>query len=207
MKLYLSSYRIPNAKALYGLVDKSPEEIHVAVIPNAKDYYADRARLYKVNDFVKYLQALGIGQIDVVDLRDFHDPHILEEKLSGYDLLWVCGGNTFCLRYEMQRSGFDTIIKSLLENGLIYGGDSAGALVAGPSIKGVELADIPQFAEKVIEDGLHLVPYYIVPHVGSAEYGVAIEKMLVLVQAEPYIALTDSQAVIFESSQHTIVSV
>lgn len=108
MKLYLSSYRIPNPDALSKLLGKSLQNVSVALIPNAKDYYSQRARDFKVHDLVSYMQQLGLT-VDVVDLRDYDDPKVLKKKLASYHLIWAMGGNTYILRYEMHRSGFEYI--------------------------------------------------------------------------------------------------
>jgi dipeptidase E len=117
------------------------------------------------------------------------------------------GGNTFMLRYQMQRSGFDNVIKELLESNIVYGGDSAGALVAGTSIGGINLesSDEPEFAEKVIEDGLDLVPYIIVPHIDDAEFAEVMPVVNARPDQDKIIRLKNSQAVIFNKGDYKIV--
>ena len=203
MKLYLSSYRIPTPKDLERLLAKPLQDTSVALISNAKDYYAKRARDFTVNDLVKYMEQLGL-KVDVIDLRDYDDADTVKQKLLGYDLIWAMGGNTYMLRYEMQRSGFDQIITELLESGIVYGGDSAGALVAGQSIAGVESADEPKFAEKYITDGLNLIPYVVLPHIDNPEFTDVLPSFKKKHQDKEIIELKDSQAVIFKDSDHHI---
>jgi len=205
MKLYLSSYRIPTPNDLSELLGKSLNEVSVALIPNAKDYYIERARNFKVNDLVEYMQQLGL-KVEIVDLRDYNDANVLKQKLTGYDLIWAMGGNTYMLRYEMRRSGFEKVIKELLDAGIVFGGDSAGALVAGVSIAGVESADEPEFAEEIIEDGLELVPFAILPHVDNPEFTDVLPIFRNIHQDKnEVIELKDSQAVIFDRENHHIV--
>lgn len=205
MKLYLSSYRIPTPDDLAQLLGKPLDKVSVALIPNAKDYYIERARAFKVNDLVTYMQQLGLN-VEVVDLRDYNDADVLKEKLTGHDLIWAMGGNTYMLRYQMRRSGFEGIIKNLLEGGVVYGGDSAGALVAGASIAGVESADEPEFAEEIIEDGLALVPFAILPHVDNPEFTDVLPIFRDMHQGKhQVIELKDSQAVIFDGEDHHVV--
>lgn len=205
MKLYLSSYRIPTPQDLFELIGKNPAQITVALIPNAKDYYAKRARDFRVNDMAEYLKSLLL-QVAIVDLRDYEDEVQLEKKLLEYGIIWAMGGNTFCLRYEMKRSGFENIIQNVLAKGVVYGGDSAGAAVAGVNLKGIELADEPEFAEEVIWDGLNLIPNYILPHVGNETFGDTIEQIK---QAQSdkslLIELTDSQAYVFNNGVGQVV--
>ncbi|MDB5179302.1 MAG: putative peptidase [Patescibacteria group bacterium] len=205
MKLYLSSIDIPTPDDLAGLLGKPLGGATVALIPNAQDYYSQRARDYKVAKRIAAFELLGFT-VDAVDLREYSDAAALKERLAGHDLVWAMGGNTFCLRYEMRRSGFEDIISGLLAEGAVYGGDSAGALVMGLSIGGIESADIPQFAEEVIEEGLKLVPYVVLPHSDNAEFAEAVSTVR---GRHPggteLIELRDSQAVIFNDGSHRIV--
>lgn len=202
MKLYLSSIRIPVPEELSRLVDKPLATTKVALIPNAQDYYAGRARDFKIHDLVRYMQDLGL-HVDVVDLRNYSDAEILKTKLLDYDLVWVMGGNTFVLRYEMKRSGFDQAIHELVDKDIVYGGDSAGALVAGTSIAGIESADEPAFAEEIIKEGMHLVPFVIMPHVDNPEFADVMPVVAKL--HKNMIKLTDAQAVVFNGDTRSIV--
>ena len=206
MKLYLSSKSIPSPDDLAVLIGKPIDAISVALIPNSKDFFAEHARNYLVNDFVTYMKQLGLS-VEVVDLRNYSDDNTLKQKLASYDLIWAMGGNTFNLRYEMRRSGFERIIRELLDKGVVYGGDSAGALVAGISITGIESADKPQFAKEVINEGLNLVPFFFLPHVDSPGYAHVIPIFKGLHQGnDNIIELKDSQAFIFDDGSHRIVT-
>lgn len=202
MKLFLSSILIPVPSELSKLIGKPLAEVSVAMITNAKDYYTERPKAFTVNRHMTFMQQLGL-KVDAIDLRDYEDSEVLKNKLASYDLVWVMGGNTFMLRYEMQRSGFDRILRELLERGIVYGGDSAGALVAGTSIKGIESADEPTFAEEVIEEGMNLVPFVIMPHIDNPSFADVLPVAREL--HENMIELKDSQAVIFDGDRHWIV--
>lgn len=205
MKLYLSSYRVPTPKDLIDLVGKPAEQIKVALIPNAKDYYAKRARDFKNNELVEYFKNLGL-HAEVVDLRDFEQKE-LKEKLINYDLIWAVGGNTFCLRYEMKRSGFENIIRELLESGIVYGGDSAGACVAGPTLKGVETSDVPEFAEAVIWEGLNLTDKIIIPHADNPWMQEELKPMLETYKDNPSaVVLNDNQAYVVDNQNTRVVT-
>ena len=163
MKLCLTSYRIPQPEHLLKLIDKPANETKLAVIPNAKDYYADRARAVKIKESQDYLSALGFNP-QTVDLRSYRDTKKLKKELERYDAIWVMGGNTFCLRYEMRESGFDQLLPQLLESGIVYVGESAGACVLSPSLSGLEQEDEPLFSEDIIWEGLGIVDKFILPH-------------------------------------------
>lgn len=204
MKLYLTSYRVPNPDDLFSFIGGRPEDIKVAIIPNAKDYYATRARDYKINEIVNYWQSLGASP-KVFDLNATNES-TLKIELPKYDLLWLTGGNTFCLNYAIHKSGFNKVIKEVLKHNVVFAGESAGAIVAGTSLKGVELADEPEFTDKPIYTGLCLVPYTIIPHSDNemfAESNVATKK---LHKTSEIIEITDSQAIKFENGKYSIIN-
>ncbi|CAN5692220.1 hypothetical protein BH23PAT2_BH23PAT2_02080 [soil metagenome] len=206
MKLYLSSYRIAVPDELFRLVGREPNKIKVALLPNAKDYYAPLAQDYKIRDIIRYQNDLGLMSVDIVDLRTFADSVSLYEKLKKYDLVWAVGGNTFCLRQEMKRSKFDQVIHPLLDEGVVYGGDSAGAVVAGTSLRGIESVDIPEFTEEVIYEGLRAVPYVLLPHADNEYFKEANEQTKQAHDGDDLISLDDNQAAIFENDTFRIVS-
>jgi dipeptidase E len=204
MKLYLSSYRIPTPNDLEKLLGKPFNQTSVALIANAKDYYTERPRSCTVGDLVEYMENLGLS-VDQVDLREFESSDSVKGALKAYDLIYVMGGNTYMLRYEMLRSGFDMVIKELLDDGIVFGGYSAGALVAGLSIAGVELDDEPEFAEEVIKEGLNLVPFAILPHVDDPGYKDILLTFRDIHKDKKIIELKDSQAVVFNDGDHVVV--
>ncbi len=206
MKLYLSSYRIPTPDDLKKLLEREFKDTKVAIIPNAQDYYVDRVRKIKIQDVATYLHELGFTHTTAVDLRQYTDAEALKNELGKSDLIWVMGGNTFCLSYQMQRSGFSKIIKELLDHGIVYGGESAGAVIAGNSLKGVEYLDPPEFAEAVVWDTLNLTPHFILPHADNPNLATAIQKTRELYQNnKSFIELNDNQALVVSALSYSVV--
>ncbi len=174
MRLYLSSYRIGDrAGTLLALLGGGKR---AAIIENALDNVSATARdLYRtdVYDPTAELASLGISA-EPLDLRQyFGRAEALRTHLSQFDLVWVTGGNAFVLRRAMQLSGFDDIIVDLLDaDAIVYGGFSAGAVVAAPSLEGIHLIDDPAelpsgYSGEVVWDGLGLIDHSIVPHYRS----------------------------------------
>lgn len=174
MRLYLSSYRIGDrAGSLLALLGSGKR---AAIIENALDGFSAQARdIYRreAYDPVHELASLGIAGTPL-DLRDhFGDPEGLRARLEGYDMVWVTGGNAFVLRRAMKQSGFDDVIVDMLDSDeIVYGGFSAGAVVAAPSLEGIHLMDDPDetpagYDGEVVWDGLGLIDHAIVPHYRS----------------------------------------
>ena len=205
MRLYLSSERLgERAGALLAIVGGP----RVAIIANgydnctANDRHRYRAEVY---DPITEFATLGLKATEL-DLRaHFGDPASLRQRLAGYDLVWVMGGNSFVLRRAMKSSGFDTIIRDLLEADTIaYGGYAAGAVVAGPSLRGLELMDDPWelpegYDEPLIWSGLGLTPFAIVPHFRSRHpEAAAAEKVVSYMSARKarYRTLSDGEVIV-----------
>jgi dipeptidase E len=119
------------------------------------------------------LASLGLVTEEVDLRRYFGAGEALRAKLGEFDLVWVMGGNAFVLRRAMKQSGFDDVIIGMLERDeIVYGGFSAGAVVAAPTLRGIELIDDPGevppgYDPEVVWDGLGLIDYSIVPHFRS----------------------------------------
>ena len=206
MKLYLSSYRIPHIASLETILGKKLTETTIAFIPNAKDYYSRLAWEYKVKNYVNYFRSHG-SKVVIVDLKDHTDGNALKSVLSKVDLIWAAGGNAFCLRYEMKRSKFQDVINELLAEGKVYGGDSAGAIVAGLSLKGVESADNPGLAQEILQDGLKLVPYVILPHADSPEFSDAVKiTQSIHKHVNNIIELKNNQVAVFTNGEYDLIS-
>ncbi|HWV23561.1 MAG TPA: Type 1 glutamine amidotransferase-like domain-containing protein [Thermomicrobiales bacterium] len=198
--IYLSSYRFGNNA---GVLRR--REGHAGIIMNALDVYGE-TRLMNWEREVADLERLGYSS-EEIDLREyFDDADGLSARLAGLDLLWVVGGNSFVLARAMNASGFHDAIGSVLERGLIYAGYSAGACVAGPDLRGIDLIDDPDVLPEGYEarmpvETLGLVSFRIVPHVGSnhpesADAG----RVVALLEREglAYRALKDGDAVIVD---------
>lgn len=167
MKLYLSSYRIPVEKPLFELFDKKPKKLKGAIITNAKDKKEPKEREQKLDALQVDLAKIGLKNTVFVDLLEHKNPRKLGDHLASFDYLYVAGGNSFDLLSAMRKSGFDHVVEDLLDVGQVYIGESAGAVVVGPSMRGFECVD--ETAEKHRNKGLGLIDTIIVPHNDSPD--------------------------------------
>ena len=106
------------------------------------------------------LKSVGFNKIDFYDFENDG-----QKDLSIYDVIYVCGGNTFKLMKFAKDFNFDKEIKSLLKRRGVYIGVSAGGLIVGPSIK--IAGEINSDANEVgLTDfnGFNIVDIIIFPH-------------------------------------------
>lgn len=206
MRLYLSSFRMGDR--IDDLVRSLPADAEVAVISNAADFIPREDRLAyarAVFDPVTEFRSRGLAAREV-DLRDhFGRSDGLEADLSRAALVWANGGNAFLLRRAMCQSGLDDLVRRRVADGsLVYGGWSAGAMVAGPSLRGLEVMDDPNvlvdgYAPEPIWQGLGLVDFTFVPHLGSnGPDGEAATRAVdwLAAQGLPFRALRDGEALV-----------
>ena len=93
------------------------------------------------------------------------DTDELRNILGDRNTVYVEGGNAFYLLKAVRESGFDVIIKELLEKGVIYIGSSAGAYIACPTIEMAtwELKQKDRFGVTDLT-ALNLVPFLVTAH-------------------------------------------
>lgn len=171
MKMYLSSYRLGDQAG--KLVEMAAGDPSAVVIANAMDFIDGDARQACAQREVDDLGRLGFSAVEL-DLREYFDhPAKLVARLEGHRLIWVRGGNTFILRRAMKQSGFDGwLIGHVGDPNLVYGGYSAGIVLLGRTLRGLELVDSPSevppgYSSEVVWDGLGLIDYSLAPHYRS----------------------------------------
>lgn len=167
MRLFLASSRPgPGSRELADLVAPGAR---VAVVANAVDNLPDFPRPQWVDEERQMLATVGLSAFEL-DLRlCYQRPATLGSALKELDLVWITGGNAFVLRDALRRSHLDRLLTTRVTDGsLAYGGYSAGACVAGPTLRGLELVDDVSAVARPVWDGLGLVDFCIAPHHGSS---------------------------------------
>src|SRR3990167_3485011 len=108
-KLLLTSSGFSNSKIgeeFLKLLDKNPTDVKVLFIPTASEYKLENGEeMFYVKESEKELIGLGISKENIfwLDIKsiatagDIHD----------YDVMYVCGGNTFYLMCHLKNTGFD----------------------------------------------------------------------------------------------------
>lgn len=182
MRLYLSSHGFGDQLAT--LQDMVGENKKVLFIDNAKDDLDDVARKLHVIEKKAEFEAAGLEFYEL-DLRNyFGKPEQLAKIVNATGLLWVSGGNTFIVRRAMAYCGLDTILQNALKNDqFVYGGSSAGAIIATKTLRGTEMGDDPyivpaDYDEEIIWNGLGLLYLQLVPHYQSEWFGDEAQAMV-----------------------------
>ena len=187
MRLFLASQDLGNyGEILRQMVGaKRP----AFVVSNARDYYNDEARIAgSVEEAIANLDEIGI-EAERLDLRAYFGKQseladLIEQKQIG--LIFSIGGNVICLATAIHASGLGEIIRQgIAEDKFVYGGYSAGSMVAGSDLSlyqfdtkpGEEMpphriADVTYDIYNLApyKQGLGLIPQYIVPHMNHTDH-------------------------------------
>lgn len=185
---------------------QNPHDITIGLIENAA--YGEPGKKPWLYENRAAVQSHGFD-VELVDLEDYRDKGgALKTKLEEKDVVWLGGGNTYYLRWVLMATGADDIIIELVKSGkLVYGGGSAGAIVAGPTIEFFDTADDPKTAPELILGGLSLTDFVIVPHYGNEKYGQILEDIEAKLKAAGYKteAITDEQALVIDGDIKKII--
>ncbi|VVB61021.1 Peptidase E [uncultured archaeon] len=199
-KLLLTSAGLSNSKitkAFLELVNKPVSEIKVIFVPIAS---RTKEELYYVEESKKELIELEIKRENIKTLN--LDRKVSDSDVSGFDVIYVCGGNTFYILHKVRENGFDKVIKKFVESGRIYFGVSAGSIIAGPNIEVASLQDGNDIALKNLK-ALNLTNIAISPHVNETGFEKVKEfKKRVNYQVLP---LTDNQALLVLDTETRII--
>jgi dipeptidase E len=198
-KLFLTSAFSGVVGEFVKFLGKDPKGLTVGFVPTAADPYDDK---WFVEKDKKALVDIGL-KIKEIDLKDKTEAG-LREEFKEVDIIFVAGGNTFYLLRETRKSGFDKIVKELVEQGVIYVGSSAGSYLVCPTIEASNWkpADKPRFGVTDLT-ALNLVPFVMSVHF-TPEYANII-KQAVSACKYPVKILTDQQALAIEDNRIALV--
>src|SRR5574343_551782 len=131
MKLFLAS-EASNSNSLNSL------SLHlggfkgkrVLYIPTAKNGNGENR--WKASNTWKFLKSSGC-ELGVLELEEYYNHQIERKHVKDIDVGWIPGGAAGYLMYWVYRSGFDMVLKSIINN-IFYVGSSAGAMVASTKL-------------------------------------------------------------------------
>ncbi len=210
MRLFLSSQDLGNFGSV--AVEMAGQNKKLAYIKNSQDNLPEGERNFTTPERKQRFEKLGFV-FEELDLREYFGKHDkLREVLSGFGAVMCAGGNTFILRRAMKESGFDNIIKDMLnEDKILYGGWSAGACVTAHSLKELARGDLPGSevvpdsypSKETIWEGLGLVNFTIVPHCDMDWFKDDARKIISNLEStgKRYYALNDGEVIIVKGKK------
>ncbi|MFH1601718.1 MAG: Type 1 glutamine amidotransferase-like domain-containing protein [Candidatus Shapirobacteria bacterium] len=165
-KLLLTSTGLANQNItdqFLQIIDKPGSQIKIIFVPAAA---RNEEELKYIAESKKELLDLGIFEDNIKTLN--LDNHVLFKEVENFDVIYVCGGNTFYLLKKVREVGFDKVIIEFTKTDKLYFGVSAGSILVCPNI------DIASpFDENDINltdlTGLNLTDVIVSPHYKDEE--------------------------------------
>lgn len=186
--------------SFFDIIRKCPEEVKILYIPTA-GIKTDSARegiaicLYELSLMGICSENIFVYNLELVLSKGYqrtYSAYVTEEpivsrlmsmeELKRFDAVFVGGGDSAVLCREMNRTGFDYVIKEAVNAGLVYVGISAGSMYAAGNL----------------ENGLNIISNSIMPHWNG-------EKLKSLSIDHGEIQLADGQAVYIEGDNICII--
>lgn len=200
MKLFLTSY-LAGTKNLVNdfLSELQPREIvFVPTAANVEEYrgYVDEA--------IAAFQEMGF-ELRTLDVSKA-EPEEALSMIKACRCLYVSGGNTFYLLQELKKKGLVTVIKSRVKDGMLYVGESAGAIIASHNVEYGQIMDDRSVAAE-LEDysGLGLVDYCVLPHSGEFPFVEAAAETIARYGEElNLVPLNNREAVVVDGNGYSV---
>lgn len=211
MRLLLTSNGLTSIKLISefkALLTKPASEIKVLMIttgPEVPDAKRAKKIMGYVLDFEKPLIKAGVLKNNFTVLF-MSNP--ITVSFSNFDVIFICGGNTYLYLYLIRKLGLYDVLKKFIENGGLYVGVSAGSILAGPNI---ESAGIGRNRGNQIVPGLNdltglgLVKFTILPHSNEENRTGVIDEIKKAKLAYPCYTLKDGEGFIVLDNKVTKV--
>lgn len=201
MKLLLASKEKFLLEKGYDLIGIPRENLKIGFINTAFKVVEDK-------EYIKYIdEYFELMKLSEIDFKQFDVKGKTKEEILNFfsdrNIVQVCGGNIFYLLKAVRESGFDDILKKLLNKGLSYIGCSSGSYLMCPT---VEIGGWKTTRNKYgITDftALGYVPFLIKCHYAENTKDKVLDNMKNL--KYPLKILTDEQAILVENGGYKFV--
>ena len=200
MKLILSSDGSFLLKYGYEQTGIPKDQMSIGYVTTA--YQVSRNNFAFFDNYKNKVKDAGYS-LDEIDIKDKSEEE-LRDFFKDKNVIHIEGGNTFYLLKIIRETGFDKIIKELLDEGKIYIGTSAGAYIACPTIEvstwnkdGKDRFGVTDF------NALNLVPFVLKVHYRDEMKDQVKEGVKTL--KCPIRILQDGQGIIVEDDNYTFM--
>ena len=141
-------------------------------------------------------------QVEILDISAC-DRETAQAKIFQSKLLYISGGNTFYLLQELKKKQLLSLIKEQIADGMVYVGESAGAIITAKDIDYNKLMDDKSVAEELSNtEGLNEVDFYVLPHLGEEPFVESAQDTLDTYSDQlNLLSLNNRQAVLVEGEE------
>ena len=201
-QLFLCSY-FAGVKSLFKqYASKKQLGKHVLFIPTSGN--VEEYRGY-IDEALQTFADLGF-QVEILDISAC-DRETAQAKIFQSKLLYISGGNTFYLLQELKKKQLLSLIKEQIADGMVYVGESAGAIITAKDIDYNKLMDDKSVAEELSNtEGLNEVDFYVLPHLGEEPFVESAQDTLDTYSDQlNLLSLNNRQAVLVEGEEEKVL--
>ena len=185
------------------LFGNHPEKLKVVCITTAANVYAEDARDWQKSEMDTFRE-FGF-RLDTFDLLG-KTPQQVQNYLADADVIYVTGGNTYYLLEQAQKSGFVEIAREHINQGKLYIGCSAGAVLACHAVDFIQNMDDPSKGNPSGFKAINALQYNLFPHADHYKYGPQVERIASSIDnGYPNILLGDNQALLIQGDKLEIL--
>ncbi len=142
-------------------------------------------------------------QFEEMDIEGKNEEE-LYKMFAGKQVIHMEGGNTFYLLNAVRESGFENVLRRLLDEGITYVGSSAGAYITCPTIEMMywKPKGHPTYGVTDLK-AMNLVPFLLLVHYKDELEHIIKEK--IKTASHPVRILRDGQGILVENGKYTFV--
>lgn len=146
-------------------------------------------------------------EIDLLDIAEMTEA-VVREKITQIPYLYISGGNTFYLLQELKRKNLLPLIREQINQGMVYIGESVGAIIASSDISYSQIMDDKHLAPDLTDDAaLGLVDCSVLPHWGEFPFEETAKQTADVYDGQfKLLKLTNQQAVLVRDDSITVVN-
>jgi len=199
MKLILASNGNTIFNLLPKIVDQPINQLKIGWVTTAAKGVEDLTYL-KTHRQIMRKTGWNFAEIDIEN----KSPKQLKKIFADKDIIHIEGGNTFYLLKAVRKTGFDKIIKELIDRGVTYAGTSAGSYIMCPTIEMStwKPKPKPRFGLKDLT-ALNYVPFLLSVHYDPKNK--ELLKKAIRNTEYPVRILTDGQALLIQDDKVTFI--
>ncbi len=198
--ILLTSAGMQMKDEIIKLLQKPAYDVSLAFITTASNPEADKSFVAKDREIMREM-GFNIEEIDIEGKNQNELMKLLEHK----DIIFVEGGNTFFLMKTIKQSGFEKVVRKLLEQGKVYIGSSAGSIVAGRTIETAAWVGDENAVKLRSLKGMNLVPFDIFVHYLPEHAELIKKKKPWKWQQRKLKILTDDQAYLVQGKERILI--
>lgn len=199
--LFLCSYFAGVKDIFKDFMNNDTKGKKVLFIPTVN---IDEETKFLIDETKEVFKSLGM-EVEDLEISKL-DEKTIKNKIEKTNYLYIGGGNTFYLLQELKRKNLIDFIKNRVNSGMVYIGESAGAIITSKDIEYSDLMDDVTVAKDLKEySGLNLIDFYMLPHLNEFPFEESSKQIV-----EKYkdklniIAINNSQAIIVKDDKFEI---